>query len=613
MPALLQASSLLLGVPCVLVALAVTAFVLGRLLVGELERPVERWAVPMAAGLAALAHLGLLLGLADLLRPLPVLLAAAAIHLTGIPLWRRLPAAARAALHRLRGWRAVLGAAALLPFGLLPLYPPIAFDATLYHLPYAKGFVASGGVPFLRDLRFPVFPQANEMLFALVMLFAPDVAAHGVQWLMTMLTGALVWAWARDAFSSVTAGWLAAAVFLGNPLVVYLAGNAYLEAGLTLFITAALYAARRWRGTGERRWLALAAAFAATAADTKYLGLFVLGVIGLVVLLGRLPAWPARARWRSVLLFGVVAAALLAPWYGRIYAWTGNPFFPFFPQTFGAGAWAPIRFHSFLAPSRSPGGAPIGREGVLGSRLVDLVRLPYDPGVRAGQVQRPAANLAVLSGRAPVGSAGGGAGRPAAAPCWPWRPPTPSPAWRSPADARYLVPALPLLSLAAAGALLPLLGRPGSRRAVAVCALCFLPGWLYALYSIHRQGPLPLTPAQREAYLTRWQPCYPAVSYLNRTLGTGYAVWALHAENLAYYARGRFMGDWIGLGRFDRMLRDLRDPGNLHDRLSRLGAGYMLLPRQSQTLGLPFPEDGAFRRWFAPVYADPHAAVYRLR
>src|SRR4029077_7602320 len=48
-PALLQASSLLLGVPCVLVALAVTAFVLGRLLVGELERPVERWAVPMAA------------------------------------------------------------------------------------------------------------------------------------------------------------------------------------------------------------------------------------------------------------------------------------------------------------------------------------------------------------------------------------------------------------------------------------------------------------------------------------------------------------------------------------------------------------------------------------
>jgi 4-amino-4-deoxy-L-arabinose transferase-like glycosyltransferase len=616
-PALLQASSLLLGVPCVLVALAVTAFVLGRLLTGPLltgkpERPVERWAVPMAAGLAALAHLGLLLGFAGLLRPLPVVLAAAAVHLLGIPLWRRLPAAAAALLHRSRGWRVILGAAALLPFCLLPLYPPTAFDATLYHLPYAKGFVASGGVPFLRDLRFPVFPQANEMLFTLVMLFAPDVAAHGVQWLMTMLTGALVWAWARDAFSGAAAGWLAAAVFLGNPLVVYLAGNAYLEAGLTLFITAALYAARRWRGTGERRWLALAAAFAATAADTKYLGLFVLGVIGLVVLLGRLPARPARARWRSVLLFGVVAAALLAPWYGRIYAWTGNPFFPFFPNTFGAGAWAPIRFHSFLAPPRRPDGTPIGREGVLGSRLVDLVRLPYDLVFERvkynGQPPISPLYLAAL----PLALLAA------------WRDPRQPrllafPAAYAfaclalPADARYLVPALPLLSLAAAGALLPLLGRLSPRRAAAVCALCFLPGWLYALYSLHRQGAPPLTAGQREAYLTRWQPCYPAVSYLNRTLGDGYAVWALHAENLAYYARGRFMGDWIGLGRFDRVLPGLRGPGDLHDRLSRLGAGYMLLPRQSQTLGLPFPEDAAFRLWFAPVYADPRAAVYRLR
>jgi hypothetical protein len=377
-PVLLQASSLLLGVPCVLLILAVTAYVLGRLLTGGLDRPVERWAIPTALGLAALSHLGLLLGLAGQLRPLPVLLAVAAIHLLGIPLWRRLPAAARGVLQRARGGRVALGAAALLPFCVLPLYPPTAFDATLYHLPYAKGFVAAGGVPFLRDLRFPVFPQANEMLFALVMLFAPDVAAHGVQWLMTMLTAALVWAWARDAFSGRMAGWLAAAVFLGNPIVAYLAGNAYLEAGLTLFITAALYAARRWRGSGERRWLVLAGAFAATAADTKYLGLFVLGVVGLTVLLGRLPARPPRERWKGVLLFGAVAAAVLAPWYGRIYAWTGNPLFPFFPQTFGAGAWAPIRFHSFLAPPMKPDGTPVGREGFLGSRLVDLVRLPYD-------------------------------------------------------------------------------------------------------------------------------------------------------------------------------------------------------------------------------------------
>jgi 4-amino-4-deoxy-L-arabinose transferase-like glycosyltransferase len=623
MLAFLQASALLLGVPCALLILAVTAYVLGRLLTGELDRAVERWAIPTALGLAALSHLGLLLGFAHLLRPLPVLLLVAAIHLLGLPVWRGLAAAARGAFQGAPGWALVLGGAALLPFCVLPLYPPTAFDATLYHLPYARGFVASGGVPFLRDLRFPVFPQANEMLFALVMLFAPDVAAHGVQWLMTMLTAALVWAWARDAFSApsaTAAGWLAAAVFLGNPIVAYLAGNAYLEAGLTLFITAAFYAARRWRGSGEQRWLLLAAAFAATAADAKYLGLFALGVIGLTVVLGRWPKRSQRARWAAVLLFSLAAAVLLAPWYGRIYAWTGNPLFPFFPKTFGAGAWAPIRFHSFLAPPARPDGTPIGREGVLGSRLIDLVRLPYDlvfervkyngqpPFSPFYLLALPLALLASLRDSRQRRLL-------AVAVAYAFA------CLALPADARYLVPALPLVSLAAAGALLPLLGRlqlqePRRRLAIAaLCAVCFLPGWLYAIYAIHRQGALPLTAPQREAYLARWQPAYPAVSYLNRTRGSGYAVWALHAENMAFYAQGRFMGDWIGLARFDRMLPGLRGPEDLHDRLRRLGAGYLLLPRQTTkgAVALPFPEDAAFQRWFEPVYADAGASVYRLR
>ena len=614
MPALLQASALVLGVPCVLLILAVTGYVLGRLLTGELDRAVERWAVPTALGLAALAHLGLLLGFAGLLRPLPVLLLVAAIHLLGFRLWRRLPGVARAALHRLRGWRGVVGAAVALPLCVLPLYPPTAFDATLYHLPFARGFLAVGGVPFLRDLRFPVFPQANEMLFALVMLFAPDVAAHGVQWLMTLLTAALVWAWARDAFSTRAAGWLAAAVFLGNPIVAYLAGNAYLEAGLTLFITAALYATRRWRGTGERRWLVIAAVFAATAADSKYLGLFVLGVVGLTVLFGRRPDRTGRSRWRSVLLFSAVAAALLAPWYGRIYAWTGNPVFPFFSQTFGvAGPWAPVRFHSFLAPPSRPDATPVGREGLLGARLIDLVRLPYDL----------VFDRAKYNGQPPIS--------PFYLGLLPWallaalrdsrqRRLLAFPAAYAfaclalPADARYLVPALPLLSVAVAGGLLaPPLARLDPRWTAAVCAFCFLPGWLYAGYAIHREGPLPLTADRREAYLTRRQPCYAAVSYLNRTLGSGYGVWALHAENMTYYARGRFLGDWIGLGRFDRVLGGLHDPAELNDRLRWLGVGYLLLPRQRQGVALPFPEDAAFRRWFEPVYADPNASVYRLR
>jgi 4-amino-4-deoxy-L-arabinose transferase-like glycosyltransferase len=628
MPAFLQACTLILEVALALLVLAVTAFVLGRTLTGELDRAVERWALPTALGLAGLAHLGFLLGLAGLLRPAAVILVLAGIHLAGLRVWRGLLRAG--SFRRPRPWHVLLGAAALLPIALLALYPPTAFDATLYHLPFARGFMASGGLPFLTDLRFPVFPQVNEMLFALVMLFAPDVAAHGVQWLMTMLTAALVWSWGREAFPSsslfqgTAAGWLAAAIYLGNPIVVYLAGTGYIEAGLTLFVTAALYAVRRWRGSGERRWLVLAAVFAATAADVKYLGLFFVGAVGLTVLLGRLPGSresAERARWARALLFGAVAAAVLAPWYGRIYAATGNPLFPFFPKVFGAGPWDPLRFQSFLTPATAAGEAVAEPLGRFLSGAVHLVRLPWDLVFERGRYngQPPYSPLYL-------------AGLPLALLA----------AWKDPRqrrllalaaayvfcclglplDARYMVPALPLVSLAAAGAILALLGRldrhrPSSRSgrsallAAGLCAGCFLPGWLYALYRFHHLGPLPLTPAGREAYLARWQPSYPAVAYLNRTLGSGYTVWALHAENMTYYARGRFLGDWIGLASFGRVLSDLQGPEDLHGRLRRLGAGYLLIP--SGTELLPFPEDAELRRSFEPFYADRQARVYKLK
>jgi len=603
--ALLQASSLLLGVTLTLLILAATAFVLGRLLTGKMDCGVEGWAIPTSLGLAGLAHLGLFLGLAGFLRPAVILAAVAAIHVLGLRVWIGLPKT----LH-FGWWRFLIGAAALLPLALLTLYPPTAFDATLYHLPFARGFVSSGGLPFLADLRFPVFPQANEMLFALTMCFAPDVAAHGVSWLMTMLTAALVWSWARDAFSGTAAGWLAAALYLGNPIVVYLAGIGYVEAGLTLFATSALYALRRWRGSGEWRWLVLAAVFAATAADTKYLGLFFVAVIGLTVLFGRLPKPERglRARWAGALLFGVIAAALLAPWYGRIYAWTGDPLFPYFPQIFGSSPWAPIRFRSFLVhPTRTSGAfAAVARE-------IDLVRLPWDlvfeRGRYNGQPPYSPLYLAVL----PLAVVAA------------WKDPRQRrllalatvyafACLGLPPDARYLIPAVPLVSLAAAGALVALLGWLPKRRVLLAAGLCvagFLPGWLYAFYRFHHLGALPLTPAAREAYLARWQPCYPAVAYLNRTLGSGYTVWAFGAENMHYYARGRFLGDWLGPARFDRVLSNLRGPQDLHGRLLRLGAGYLLIPSQANLLTMP--EDAAWQASFQPFYADSEARVYKLR
>lgn len=567
--------------------LVVTAYVLGRrgtdwpVLGLSFRDRLERDAVSTTLGLGLLAHLLLFLGMAGLLRPLPVLLLAAGIHVFGIPVWRDPPT------FRVRpGWMiAALAAAA--PLIVLAAYPPTAFDATLYHLPFARAFAESGGVPFLPDLRFPVFPQANEILFAALRLFGPDVTAHGLQLFATLLTAALLVSWGRG-------GWIAAAVFLGNPIVVHFAGSAYIEPGLTLFVTAGLYALDRWRRDGDRGWLFLAVAFLATAADTKYLGLFFLGAAGLVVLFAG-----GRQRARAALLFTAIALIFLAPWYGRIYAYTGNPLFPFLSRIFGESLWTSWIVHD---------------TGLEPNRLLRLARLPWDllfrrelynheppfspvylvalPLLAYGFFRNSSVRLwLVVAG--------------AFALVWTWLPP----------DSRYLVTVLPLVSLAVAASIPPSWLASHRRLALILCLACFLPGWLYAGYRIQRQGLPPLTVEEREVYLARALPAYPAVVHLNRTWGSGYTVWALHAESMTYFADGRFLGDWTGRASFARMLGASPDVPSLHRELRRLGATHLLLPARfadRREVAPPFPDDAAFRRWFRLVYQDPGARIYAL-
>jgi hypothetical protein len=598
--------SLLIGFFLPLLALAATSHVLGRMVLGRLPFAdrIERVAVSSTLGLALFAHLLLLLGLAGFLRPLPVLLLAAAIHAAGVPVWRELSTDLREGRAG-PAWGLAIG---LAPFLVLALYPPTAFDATMYHLPFAQAFGESGGVPFLVDRRFPVFPQANEILFTAVMFFGRDVAAHGVQLLATLLTAALLVAWGRRAFPGFqAAGWLAAAIFLGNPAVPYLAGTAYIEPGLTLFVTASLYALDRWRSGGGTAWLVLAATFGATAADVKYLGLFFLGVAGLAVVFAGGRPRPLAARLRDGLLFAGVAAAFLAPWYLRIYLHTGNPLFPYLPGIFGGSAWDPLHGPEVTEP--------------LVPRVVRWLRLPWDVIFERRSYNRQPPFSPVCLAAIPLMAFGALrdarvrfllAVTVAYAFVFTWLP----------LDSRYLVPVLPLVSLAVASSVAVLVamilararrwpGLASRRLAWGLALACLLPGWLYAVYRITRLGPLPLTQEARETYLARNLPLYPALAWLNRTRGSAYTLWALRAEDMVFFADGRFLGDWIGPASFGRVLDGLQGPADLHGRLRRLGADHLLIPRDKG--GLPFPEDARLQPWFKPVYEDRWARLYELR
>jgi 4-amino-4-deoxy-L-arabinose transferase-like glycosyltransferase len=553
--------------------------------------------------MAGLAHLAFLLGLAHLLTRPVLLFSLAAIHLAGFRAWgeafgwlREIP---RRRLLSIVAALVILG----LPLFLLALYPPTDFDATLYHLPDARAFARAGALPFLAQLRFPVFPQLDEALFAAILLLAGlagDITVHLAQLLAMLLTAALLVAWGERARSSATGGtgwlgWLAAAAYLGSPIVIHLGTTAYVEAGLTLFTTAALYALwRHLRGDpGERGWLVLSAVFAASAAGVKYLGLFFLAAAGLAV------AWRAfrRRRAAELLLFSAVALTVLLPVYGRILYYTGNPIFPYLPRLFGHSPWDAVTLRppaaSFaLAVRQGLGTLATLPWNVVFARARTGSQPPFSPLLLFAVPLLAYAAFRDRRVRLPLLLAL------AYAACFPLLPP----------DARYLLPLVPLLGLALAAAL----DRPWlSRWGAALAVLLLLPGLLYAGYRVVRQGAPPVTAAARDRYLTARLPLYPAVAWLNRERGSAYTVYACYAEDMTYFAEGTLRGDWHGPGRFLEVLTAWSQPEILWGRLRALGAGYLLVPRGRG--GLIASEIPGWTRWFERVYADPYAEVFALR
>jgi hypothetical protein len=603
----------------VLLALAATAYVAGRLAMQGLLEPAGA-ADCISLGLVVLATIGCLLGLAGRLSAAPLLGVVALVHLAGLGHWRAASSRLRARWQelppaRLAGWIAI-GALLGAPLFALTLYPPTAFDETLYHLPFARAFAATGGLPFLPDLRFPVFPQLSEVLDAELLLVSDDVATHLVSVLAVGLVAAQLMAWGREwrvADGSASSGWLAAAAWLGNPIVVYVAGADYVEPLLALFVTGACRAFSRWRREGGSGWLAVAAAFAGAAAGTKYLGLFFVLALALATVLGRRPLAPRRLalRARDLLLFAAMAAVVMAPWYGRILAFTGNPVFPYLSGIFGAHAWTPARFRTLgvsslgsltaaglvryvarlvtlpwdvIARRQLVGGLPpFSPFGLLGAPLAVVVAC-RERGLRA--VLALAASFLVLF---PL----------------------------LPADSRYLLTVVPLLSLllgvAAAKGAGALAARSTARRWVVVglAVLLVLPGWLYALHRLVRQGPPPTTAAARETYLLRSLPLYPAVARLQRTAHPGDTVYGLFAEEMRDFVGVRFLSDWYGPYRYATLGGVLREPGALGSVLRAMGVDYLLVAR-GRAAEQSFAEPGA-GSGFELLYEDRHALLYALR
>src|SRR6266850_234842 len=591
-----------------LVVLAILSYMIGRRLTLRVNYDSlwEEVSICMSLGLGLIGYLIFLLGILGLLYKWVVIIAMTACVAGTYPVPLQVAQGMMSTLRRakLRAW-ALLGAglALSLPVLVLPLYPPAQFDATFYFLASAKIYAQHHGLVFLSYLRFPVLTQLNEMFFTLALLLYDDIAAQLIQLLMLMLLTLAVIAFCRRNFSK-QAGWWAAALLLANSVVLWCGSVAYVDISLMLFSTMAAYTFWNWLNSRQRHWLTLSGLFCGFAASTKYPGLFFPLLFGMVTLYIAI----RERRYLYPLHLSAMAFVVAAPWYIRNYYYTGDPVFPFLPQVFGYTFWTPADVQGLLGDMQRWG---------IGRSLPALLSLPWylafnqdvflSQGLHLSTLYFFALPIIVLFSikdariRRILGFAL------AFVLFWCF----------SSQVLRFILPAVPRMSVAAAASLDMLLGWvPFTRKwrshwivvVIVFVGLAF-GGWRYSGAAWQANGPIPVSQEQRDNYLTERLPSYPAYKLLNSLRGPSYTLYAMHDENMAYFVDGVYKGDFFGPARYSRIW-PFTDGQSLYRELKSQGADYFLINNQRKKIELP--QDSFFRSHFKPMYEGGDVHLFEL-
>ncbi len=595
-----------------LIGVGILSYGIGRRLSQRVhfDSAAEQIAFCTTLGLGFLSYLVLLIGTLGLLYRWLILPVLGAVFLLCASAWIELFRGVSSAYKKrvwLR-WKPIifmlLTILLIFPVLFLPLYPPTAFDSTMYHLVYAKIYTQENRIVFTPYLRYAVSPQTNEMLFTLAIRLYDGVAAQFIQFLMMGILTTGLFAFGRRHFSQRAGIW-AIAIFLSNPLVLWLGASAYIDIGLALFVTMGIYSFFNWVHLKEKRWLILGALFLGFAAGSKYSALFFLILLGLIALCIGFK----ERRLLHPVLFLLIAAGVGLPWYFRNWHYAGNPVFPFFGQIFGYEWWSAQDVLGQLNEMHSHG---MGRSlqsflllpwNLAFNQPKFLMEAPYSriylfalPFLLFGLKRSKIRELLVIIALYTL--------------FW----------FNSAQVLRYLIPIIPLLSLILAASFenclewLPPEKIQWMKKGVAtviIAIIFFSPGWTYAVKKVRNEGYPPYSKEEQEAYLMQRFPSFPAYQYLNQTRGRNYSLYALFDENMAYFADGIFMGDWFGPGRFEKIYSKFSNLKALHQELRSLGANYFLIRRGRIPIEPP-PEDFFSPSYFKLVYKNEHVLLFEI-
>ena len=299
----------------------------------KLERSAERF-IAFVSGSALLSTLVFLLTAAGLARKSWFLVAALPIIALGVwkKAWR---AEGGETVPESWPWRAVFWTLfAVFTWYYLgnALSPEVSPDGTVYHVGLPVRYLREHRFPAITANMYAALSQGIEMLF----LFAYSIGRHSatamVHFLFLIALPFGIRSYARSIQQPV-AGIVAALLVYLSPIVARDGTVAYVDVAAAAVAFALFYALQLWRGDKSKRgWLVLIGLLAGFAFAVKYtLGLAIAWAL-VIVLSETWRNW--RQAFRAVLLVGVCALAMMAPWLVKNAIIMRNPLAPFANRLF---------------------------------------------------------------------------------------------------------------------------------------------------------------------------------------------------------------------------------------------------------------------------------------
>ena len=502
----------------------------------------------------------------------------------------------------------------------LSLHPPVAWDSIEAYLPMAKMYANSHFLSTDPYLRGWFFPQGASMLFSMVYLMASSAVAVQLfnTYLYLLIFGGLVFAARRIGGFSMAI--MVGGLTLGLPFALWLSSVVYTDTYLALLIFSACYVILIEDQSAMKDKYVITGLLCGAALAVKQTA----GVLWLIIFGMQLytSLKYKSSQWkRDALMHIILFLIMIIPWYIRSYLITGNPVYPFAIGIFGNhGPWTLQEIQGQVDNYN------LGKFGGIllsPAALIDLFKNNYGG---EGLVHPFSVFLSigvVLSIFSPT-------------------------FWSTKimklniiivlfflftsfesVFIRYLYPIIPLMILLAGIGWNNIIkiyisiihktseifnNRINMDYAIKVTSLVtalifFLPGLNYLLHNLNGIG-IVITPEKEKVFLEEKLPAYKALNFLNSNYNSQYKVYAVHLENMKYYADGQFIGDWFGPDSFGRFMEDTNlTPTNLNlvkENLSKEKFDFMLLSNES----IKVPK-ASIDKNFEKVYDDGNYVIIK--